>query len=97
MAVKVIVSAEAVQRYNEVVTYLLAEWPLQVAIEFENKFDEIIKALISQPYMGVRSESDNNIKHILITPHNMLFYQFDGKMIYIITIWDSRQDDRKRI
>lgn len=96
MAIKVIVSAEAAMRYNEIVSYLLTEWPLQVAIDFESKFDEMIKALCSQPYMGVRSESDNSVRHILITPHNMLSYHFDGKTIYIITIWDTRQDDKTR-
>ncbi len=50
--------------------------------------------LLTRPNVGKRCKFPN-VKRLLITPHNKLFSRIKGKTIYIITLFDTRQDPKK--
>ncbi|MGN6195227.1 MAG: type II toxin-antitoxin system RelE/ParE family toxin [Ginsengibacter sp.] len=56
--------------------------------------DAQILLLLEHPDKGKNCKFPN-VKRLLITPHNKLFCRTKGKNIYIITLFDMRQDPKK--
>ncbi len=67
------------KRFNNKLIKLLqypeTEWSEKTAIEFLEKIDKRIETLRKQPYIGKPSSSKPNLRTILITKHNRLYYK----------------------
>ena len=94
MAYKIIQSQLFLTKVTHLLEYLEKTWGKKVSEEFKQKLDTQILSLLKQPDKGKNCKLPN-VKRLLITPHNKLFYRVKGKTIYIITFFDMRQDPKK--
>lgn len=95
MVEEVIWSAEAEDQFKKIVSYLSENWSDQ---EIENLIKETVRAIeyiTSYPRM-FRETKRRNVHEVLLTPHNLLQYHISGNRIQIVTIWDTRQNPRKK-
>lgn len=97
MAFQIIWTTNALEDYKLVVDYLLKEWPLKVAEDFTKTTEERVRLLGSFPYIGIPSKKDPQIRSIVITKHNKLFYRVMKNKIEILDIFDTRQNPDKNI
>ena len=51
--------------------------------------------LINEPDSGRNSTKVPDVQWILITKHNKLYYRVKGEIIYVITLFDTRQNPNR--
>lgn len=93
MAYKIVWTQNAKSDLKSIIDYLEDEWSLAVARKFSAKLYlrlEIIKHL---PFIGKQSQRNSEIRKILITKHNSLYYQVivNKKIIVLLDFFDNRQ------
>jgi len=96
MATEIRWSNNAIQDYNSIVEYLLIAWNEEIAA----RFIEIIKYKVQQlsvhPEIGIRAFRVADIRSILITKHNRLYYRvISDQIIEVVNIFDTRQNPSK--
>ncbi len=74
--------------------YLEKEWGHKVAANFFAKIKAHLNLLSNQPYIG-QLESKKNIRSILITKHNRLYYRVEGSSIEVLNMYDTRMKPKK--
>lgn len=95
MAYNVVWTDAAIEDYQNVIHYLVNNWSFEIASKFIDTTHEKIHTISLQPELGISSEIDNNIKSVLITKHNRLFYKIYPSRIDLLNIFDTRQHPDK--
>jgi len=96
MAYQIIVKKRFTNKVQKVLRYLEKEWSHKVAIEFLLKIDRRIELLATHPYAGASSSSKiKDVRGLLITRHNRLYYKIKGDKIIILNMYDTRMNPKK--
>jgi plasmid stabilization system protein ParE len=75
--------------------YLAKEWGFTVADAFYNKIIQKIDTLQSYPFIGKMSKKKPDIRRILVTKHNILYYRIDGNTIVIINLLSTKRNPKQ--
>lgn len=95
MAKKIKQSKLFVKKVNKLLEYLEMKWGKKIADEFKRNLDKKMLRLIDEPDAGRNSTKVSDVQWILITSHNKLYYRVKGEIIYIIILFDTRQNPKK--
>ncbi len=95
MAYKIKQSKLFLGKTIKLLSYLEKRWGKKVAEEFKEVLDRKILQLAETPNIGINSIKMLDVKRVVITKHNKLFYNVKGKTIYLITLFDTRQHPNK--
>ena len=95
MAYQIIISAEVFNSLNAVLLYLETKWSEKVAKNFLTTFYKKVDALAINPNIGKRTIKNPSIRKILITKHNMLYYEVVGNTIVLLSIFYTSQHPAK--
>ena len=77
--------------YERILYYLLSEWSLNVVENFMLASETRIYDLSFQPFIGKVSARDKNVRSILLSKHNRLYYRIQNNIIELLDIFDTRQ------
>ncbi len=94
MSRKIIISSIAEERLELLFKYLLEEWSYKVKADFIKKLDKNIQIIKNQPESFPESERESGLRRCVITKQTTLYYEFNNSAIYILTIFDTRQDPK---
>lgn len=75
--------------------YLEEEWSKKIKNEFIKKLDKIFHQIIINPQNFPQSNKQKGIHKCVITKQTTIYYKYDDKAIYVITLFDNRQDPEK--
>lgn len=95
MAYQIIVKKRFTNKVQKVLAYLEKEWSHQVAADFLIKIDRRIELLIKQPFVGMLSSRVKNVRGLLITRHNKLYYTVKDDKVIILNMYDTRMNPQK--
>ena len=95
MAYPIIVRKQFTNKVQEVLAYLEKEWSHKVAAEFLIKIDRRIDLLTKQPHIGVLSSKVKDVRGLLISRHNRLYYKITGGKLIILNMYDTRINPNK--
>ena len=96
MAYKIIASKLFQQRVIALNSYLQKEWGFSVASRFHEALIKVILTLANQPGIGSVSKNKKDVRKILITKHNRLYYRVkDNDSIFLLTLFDTRQNPKR--
>ena len=95
MAREVIWTPRAEEDLLNVCSYLDRVWGERVKMAFLSEVDEVVECIRTFPNI-FRSSGRADIREALVTRHNLLFYRITGDRIYLLTLWDTRQDPNER-
>lgn len=95
MALKIIWSEEADFNLDSIIKYLQSNWTEKELKNFSVKLDEQISLVAQFPLLYKQSKRLQGARECVITKHNSLFYIVDKASIYILSIWDNRQNPSK--
>ena len=95
MAYKVIFSKDVLNRLDAIVFYLEKNWSKAVAKKFLLRFYEKTDTIASNPALGRKSSRYSSIRKILITKHNILYFEVFDDYIHLLQIFDTRQNPAK--
>lgn len=97
MAYKVIYKKRFNNKLLKLLQYLEKEWSKEVGMEFLNRLDRRIETLKKQPFIGKASSLKPEIRTILITKQNRLYYKFSNNSIIILNMYDTRKNPKKNV
>ena len=92
---KVVISKTAEKKLEKLFDYLIEKWSLKVKNEFIEKLDTSIAIIEKQPEIFPESKKNKGLRKCVITKQTTLFYRFNTKQIYIVTVFDTRQHPKK--
>ncbi|MEO5944991.1 MAG: type II toxin-antitoxin system RelE/ParE family toxin [Ferruginibacter sp.] len=95
MAYQIIVKKRFTNRVQKILAYLEEVWSHKIAVEFLLKIDRRIALLATQPYIGALSSKVKDIRGLLITRHNRLYYKIKGDKVIILNMYDTRINLKK--
>ncbi len=95
MACQVIISDEVFSALNAVVLYPENRWSKKEAINFLTIFYEKVDTIAKNPSVGRKTIKNPAIRKILITKHNMLYYEVTGKQLALLSIFFMAQNPEK--
>lgn len=90
MAKKIVWTPVAIQDLSGVLEYLNDTWPEAIAAHFSKALEGTVEMIQSYPELGISSISEPNVRRVLISKHNALYYEFDETVIVILRIIDTR-------
>jgi plasmid stabilization system protein ParE len=95
MAYEIVYSGAAEKQLNALIAYLEIEWSERVADSFLTVFNDKLDLLRLNPKLGRPLDRDSSIRKVTLTKHNLLYYTFDSTRVFLLTIFDTRQDPDK--
>ncbi len=95
MARQVIWTPQAEADLLHLCMYLDKEWGDRVRVAFLDDLDQAVDLISSFPNI-FRSTGYRDVREAVITKHNILFYRVAEDVVYLLSIWDTRQDPGQR-
>jgi len=95
MALQIKWTENALEDYRKVVYYLLEAWSIEIASKFIDLLEERLERLSIFPEIGIQSSKNREIRAIVITKHNKLYYRNTKDYIEVLSIFDTRQNPQK--
>jgi len=91
MALDIVWSPKALQKFHDVIKYLEKNWGETVVKDFVQRTDQLLKNLIIHPKIHRSITNKYNIKEAVVTKHNLLIYKITKDKIILLTFFDTRQ------
>ncbi|MCK5169773.1 MAG: type II toxin-antitoxin system RelE/ParE family toxin [Bacteroidales bacterium] len=95
MSRKILLSKRASGNLEKLLEYLENKWSKRVKDNFIKKMDKALNILKEKPESSPKSEIIKGLHRNVITKQTTVYYKFDSKKLYIVTIFDTRQDPNK--
>jgi len=96
MEEKIIITRRFRNNTLRVYQYLLKEFSVKTAYQFLDRLEKRIEFIAKNPAIGKLSAKRKNVRSILFTPHNQIFYRFQRSTIEILCLFDMRKNPKKR-
>lgn len=81
-------------RIRQISDYLTEEFSASVADKFLGKVADKVDRIAEYPEMGQRTRY-KTIRRMRVDKYNSLYYRHHGQKIFILYMWDGRQDPGK--
>lgn len=85
----------AVYKLEKLSEYLIEEWSEQSNLRFLKRLDSKIKAIQKNPELFPQSQLEPRLRKCVITKHTTLLYEVEMESIFILTLIDTRQDQKR--
>ena len=76
--------------------YLLKEFSARTAENFLLKLEQRIDFVSANPTVGKLSGKVPNVRSVLFTPHNQIFYRYQNNIVEILCLFDMRKNPGKK-
>ena len=96
MEEKVIISKRFRNNTLLIYQYLLKEFSAKTAYSFLDRLEKRIEFIANNPTVGKLSAKRKNVRSILFTPHNQIFYRHQKNTVEILCLFDMRKNPKKR-
>ena len=90
MAHPIIYKQQFFKSLNRVLGYLEKEWGYEIAVAFLAKINQRTNLLKKQPFIEITSSKVKNVKGILITKHNKLYYKVPKTQVIVLNMYDTK-------
>lgn len=91
---KVAFSKLAVCKLEQLLQYLTQQWSSKSKDKFLKKLDASIKALAENPEIFPASTIDPKLRKCVISKQSSLLYEIHTDGIFIVNLFDNRQDKK---
>jgi plasmid stabilization system protein ParE len=88
-------SERASVKLEKLLVYLETEWSYKVKSDFVKKLDKAVKRIQKYPESCQQTEFIKGLHKLVVTKQTSIYYRFDSKNIYIVTIFDNRMEPNK--
>lgn len=91
----VIISNTAQNKLDNILEYLRLNWPQKVQDDFIKKLDMSIKIIKNNPEIFPNAKREQHLRRCVVSKQTTLYYRFDSEKIYLLTLFDTRQNPTK--
>lgn len=92
---EIIWTAEANSNLDTIVQYLRSEWTEKEVQKFITKLNKAILLIASRPQLFRLTNKRKGLRKFVLTKHTSIFYLQKKSYIYIVALFDNRQDPYK--
>jgi len=92
---KVVFSKSASYRIDELLHYLESEWSVKVKQNFIQKLDNAVLQICKYPLSAEKSNLKSGLHRLVITKQTTLYYTHNEERVFIVAIFDTRQNPNK--
>lgn len=92
---QVFVTPRAEKDFDSIIGYIKQKWGEKTAKEFIQKVDKIFKLLKDYPLMG--QVENSNIRGFQLSPQTRILYRIRDNKVIILSFFDVRQDQKKKL
>lgn len=92
---RLIYSPDSYEKIKKIKQYLISEYGKETAANITNQLQKQIKNLKANPYLGISLHEIYGIEtnfRKLYAVHNHIIYRVEDNNIYIVNIYDERED-----
>ncbi len=82
-------------KLEKLLEYLEINWSEKVKKEFIEKLDHSLSLIQENPDSFKKSNIIGGLHKCVITKQTTIYYRYDNKNIYIVTLFDNRQNPKK--
>jgi plasmid stabilization system protein ParE len=75
--------------------WLKKKWSFGSAQKFQDKLAVAIEKIIANPFIGQRSRKFENIRSIMVTKHNRLYYRITDTTITFLELIELKQSPHR--
>lgn len=93
---QVVWNKRAEKQFSTIQNYLTEEFGDKVAEEFTSRVFDFLDLLADFPDLGSIENKEKNIRGFLLHKYTTLFYKCEGDKIYLLSLFDNRQDPGKK-
>lgn len=91
----IIFSKNAEQSLANILEYLEFKWSTKVKEKFIKKLDQSVYLIQTNPDTFPKSQINKNQYRCVVTKQTTLYYRYNSKEIWILSLFDTRQDPTK--
>jgi plasmid stabilization system protein ParE len=91
----IIWAPEAEDDFSNILSYLNDTWEEKVALNFINQVDDVLMQIKKNPFQFPLFSSFRNIHRCVINKQNTIFYRTENQFIFILRLFDTRQNPDK--
>ncbi|MBI1779983.1 MAG: type II toxin-antitoxin system RelE/ParE family toxin [Sphingobacteriales bacterium] len=95
MAPKIIVAKRFRNNTYRVYQYILKEFSAPTAYNFIRRLERRIEFIANHPTTGKLSFKKKDVRSILFSPHNRIYYPYRNDTIEILCLFDMRKNPDK--
>ena len=93
---KIVWTKKAQRRLAEILEYIQLEFGDQATQSFTTKTKDFTRLLSEFPDIGAAEIKGKNLRGFQLTKQTRVFYRLKDDQIIILTLFDTRQDPKKR-
>ncbi len=93
---KLVWTEEAQRRMGEILEYIEREFGAKARQTFREKTQDFTRILTEFPEMGTLEIKEKNLRGFQLTKQTRVFYRVKKDSIVILTLFDSRQNPKKK-
>jgi len=83
------------KKLDKLFNYLENHWSEEVKLRFISKLEQRIQIVRQKPEAFPKSKIKEGLHKCVITRQTSVYFKFDEKAVYILTVFDNRQDADK--
>ncbi len=92
MAYEIVWTEKATEDFDIIVENISSYNSVNYAIKFVNTFYEKLDLIALMPFIGVQSQKREGVRRLVITKHISLAYILIIDQIYLLRVFDTRQN-----
>lgn len=92
---KIVLTKTAEKRLNDLLEYLENDWSATVKLRFISKLEQRLEIVKDKPEAFPVSTVKKGLYKCVITRQTTVYYTYNEIKIYILTVFDNRQDPNK--
>ncbi len=92
---EIVWSPESKEDLSNLLDYLISEWNLKIAENFVQDLNYHMNKIQNNPKIYPSIYNNNGFRQCVISKHNSLIYYMTGKDIFILRVFDTRQNPNK--
>jgi plasmid stabilization system protein ParE len=89
-------SSKSIRDFENIIRYLERNWTEKEIKNFNFKLNKAINLISSRPKLFQATNSRKNLRKCVLTKQTTLYYQVLETGIYIVALFDNRQNPVKR-
>lgn len=92
---KLIWSNEALSNLKNIIDYLEDRWTTKEIQKFSRLLDKKLQLIERNPLLFQASPNSNELRRCILSKQTTIYYKIKNRQIYIVTLFDNRQDPKK--
>lgn len=86
---------KAIKELQQVIDYLIEYWSEKEVRNFSQKLNSRLELILHYPRIFHKTQKRKHVRRSVISKHTVVYYEVMRKSIYILTLFDTRQNPKK--